>query len=205
MCEDTIYFYPYALTSAGAMYPITYYIETGFLENHPRDELQPVVLTRSSNNQQFSYKMDRNIINIVFKTCPETSNIKTRGNGFRLLTYASGESTAKNLKCGAPEIFNMSVYCYCKIMTITCTILYLTEFAKCDVCYIYIFYMFCTCADVYWFLCWKIDFLIHCIFYIESRNDDVSITLELNALLTFFTYCFHKAKLGPVVQNYRCR
>ena len=139
VCEDTIYFYPYALTSAGAMYPITHYIETGFLENHPRDELQPVVLTRSSNNQQFSYKMDRNIINIVFKTCPETSDIKTRGNGFRLLTYASGESTAKNLKCGAPEIFNMSVYCCRIFMNITCTIFYLTEFAKYDVCYIYIY------------------------------------------------------------------
>lgn len=117
VCEDAIYFYPYALTSAGAMYPITQYIETGILENHPRDDLQPVVVTRSSNNQEFSYKIDRNIINIIFKTCPETSKIANHGRGFRLLAYASGESNTKNVQIGTPEI----VFSCWIIMYIACT------------------------------------------------------------------------------------
>lgn len=88
-CVDTIYLYPYSVNNSYYMYALSQYIQIGTLDHHP-DDTMPAVLTASLNNQQLSYKIDRNVLNIVFRTCSGDRNINTYGNGFRLLAYASG-------------------------------------------------------------------------------------------------------------------
>lgn len=91
ICEDSIYIYPYdVLTSFTHMWNLMEYLESGRVGFH-KD-----ILTSSWNNQQLSYKVSGNIVDIAFRTCPEKYPIVEYGRGFRLLAYSSGKLKEKH-------------------------------------------------------------------------------------------------------------
>lgn len=89
VCTDTVYLYPFAYSASFMhMWYLMEYTESGRLEDP--DVLQPIVLTSSLNDQQLSYKVNLDKVNIVFKTCPDVYPIEMHGRGFRMLVYPSG-------------------------------------------------------------------------------------------------------------------
>ena len=90
-CEDAIYLYPFDSTAPVMINAISRYLESGKVEKSPlKDDQRDAVLTKSMNNQQLSYKVDRNVITIVLKSCTERNMIEQHGRGFRMLAYGSG-------------------------------------------------------------------------------------------------------------------
>ena len=71
---------------------ISRYLESDKVEKSPlKDDQREAVLTKSMNNQQLSYKVDRNVITIVLRSCAENNIIAQHGRGFRMLAYGSGK------------------------------------------------------------------------------------------------------------------
>ena len=91
LCEDTIYLYPFSSKAPFMIRAISRYLDSGKVEISPlKADQREAVLTKSMNNQQLSYKVDRSVITIVFRSCAETNRIAQHGRGFRVMAYGSG-------------------------------------------------------------------------------------------------------------------
>ena len=91
-CQDTILLYSSDISTNSKVWPFIQYLESGRLHYVYTDQIRQTLQLHERDNQQFSLRLDRSFVHIIFKTADETCAIvKQIGNGFRMIAYASGK------------------------------------------------------------------------------------------------------------------
>ena len=91
-CQDTILLYSSDISTNSRVWPFIQYLESGRLQYVYTDQIRQTLQLHEKDKQQFSLRLDRNFVHIIFKTADETcAKIKQNGNGFRMIAYASGK------------------------------------------------------------------------------------------------------------------
>ena len=91
-CQDTILLYSSDISTNSKVWPFIQYLESGRLYYVYTDQIRQTLQLHERDTQQFSLRLDRSFVHIIFKTADETCAKTTQtGNGFRMIAYASGK------------------------------------------------------------------------------------------------------------------